>query len=73
MFFEWYDKQKFKSVDFSAPLFPKAKDREFWNSKYNEDVVKKAEDLLGYEWPLIRASHHMAFKKDGNRKAQEVP
>lgn len=73
MFIEWTDKQRFKEVDFSAPLFPKAKDREFWNSKYNEDVVKKAENLLGYEWPLIRASHHMAFKKDGNRKAQEVP
>lgn len=73
MFFEWYDKQRFKSVDFSTPLFPKAKDREFWNSKYDQAIVDNAAEHLGYEWPLIRASQHMAFKKEGDRRAQETP
>lgn len=73
MFFEWSDKQRFKEVDFSNPLFPKAKDREFWNSKYDQGTVDKAEELLGYEWPLVRATQHMAFVKTGDRRAQEVP
>ena len=73
MFFEWTDKQKFKEIDFSNPLFPKANDREFWNTKYDEEIVKNAEEFLGFEWPIIRATQHMAFIKEGNRVAQEKP
>jgi len=73
MFKEWLDNQKYKEIDFNSPIFPKAKDRDFWNSKYNEEVIKKAEEKLGFEWPIIRASQHMAFKKEGNRVVQETP
>ncbi|MBQ2704940.1 MAG: heparinase II/III family protein [Clostridia bacterium] len=73
MFFEWTDKQKFKEIDFSNHIFPKANDREFWNTKYNVEVVKAAEEYLGFEWPIIRATQHMAFIKEGNRVAQETP
>ena len=73
MFKKWLEENDTIKFDFSAPLFPKASDRAFWDEKYDAEIIKDAESLLGCDWPLIRATQFMAFEKTGDRLAQENP
>lgn len=73
MFKKWLSEHDLSKLSFSTRLFPKAGDHVFWGKALNEDFVKTAEEYLGYEWPLIRATQYMEFQKSGNRKAQEKP
>jgi len=73
MFRKCLKEKDLKNFDFSTPLFPPASDRELWDKKYDEEYIKNAENFIGYDWPLIRATDYMAFKNDGNRLKQETP
>ena len=59
-------------LDF-AP-YPKATDREAYEQLpegLKEEIVKEGEAYLGYEYPVIRATDFMRFKRTGNRVAFE--
>jgi hypothetical protein len=73
MFRKWLENNNVNDFNFDQPLFPKASDREFWQSKYNESYIKKAEEYLDFSWPVARATDFMAFKITGNRTKQETP
>ncbi len=73
MFRKWLEENKIENIDFSGSLFPKAKDRDFWNSFCGDDVIKEAEKYLNYKWPVMLASDFIAFYKTGSRVQQEKP
>ncbi len=55
--------------------FPKASDREAYNALpeiLKERLVQRGEAKLGYEFPVIRATDYMRFKRDGDRAAFEA-
>lgn len=50
------------------------KDRQFWNNlpaKTREEYIKKAENYLEYNWPVVKATDYLEFIRSGNRR-QEV-
>ena len=59
------------SINFSTPLFPDAHDRAFWEAKVDKTIIQKAENYLTYEWPIIKATDYMEYKKTGNRAIME--
>lgn len=73
MFDKWLAANKAEKFDFSGVLFPKAEDREFWESCKNCNYIKEAEKYLGYDWPLIKATDYIELNKSGSRVAQEIP
>lgn len=62
-------KDKLKSREDFKP-FPNYMERMSWEA-ISEDVKKyhigKAEQYLGYVWPLLTATAYMEFSKSGNR------
>ncbi len=73
MFRNWLKENKIENFDFSGELFPKAKNRKFWESKFQEEYVTDAEELIGCDWPIIRATAYMEFFKSGDRTCHENP
>lgn len=73
MFRNWLNENKIDNFDFSGQLFPKAKDRKFWQSKFQKQYITEAEKLIGCDWPIIRATAYMEFFKSGDRKCHENP
>lgn len=73
MFRKWLEENNVKEFDYSSVIFEKASNREFWEKKYKKAYVENAEQYLGFEWPLIRATDYIAFKAEGNRIKQETP
>ena len=66
MFKKWLSENKVSDFSFSTRLFPKADNRKFWEKVLNEDLTKAAEEYLGCDWPLIRASQYMEFQKSAS-------
>ena len=54
-------------------MFPTVSDREYWSYYEKENYVSDAEKSMDYEWPVIKATDYMAFKKSGNRSVMERP
>lgn len=73
MFVTWLKENNVADFDFSNTLFPNGSNREFWDSKYKEKYVKRAEKYLGFSWPLIKASDFIAFHTLGSRQRHEKP
>lgn len=73
MFRKWIEENNIEDFDFSGKIFPPAKDRKFWEDKYDEKYIKKAEEYIGFTWPVCLATDFMAFKNEGNRSKQENP
>ncbi|MBQ1217839.1 MAG: heparinase II/III family protein [Clostridia bacterium] len=73
MFQTWLKQHDLRDITFLPRIFPSASDRAFWEKHTTEAQIRNAEALLGYEWPLIRASQYMEFHRSGNRLAQEDP
>ncbi len=73
MFREWLKENKVRDFDYSGVVFEKASNREFWESKFKKKYVENAEQYLGFEWPIIRATDYIAFRNEGNRVKQEKP
>ncbi len=73
LFNKWLKENNIADYDFSGKAFPTASNRDFWDSKFDEETIKNGEKFLNYEWPLIRATQYMEFVKNGDRLAQETP
>lgn len=72
-FNKWLKENNLADYDFSAKPYPNASNREFWDAKYDGEIVSRGEKYLGYEWPLIRASQYIEYIETGDRLAQEKP
>ena len=73
MFKEWLETHDIEAFDLSSPLFPKAKERAFWDSRSDPALIKSGESCLGYEYPMLRATQFMKYPADGDRLAYENP
>lgn len=69
MFNRFLKENDFSCYDFSSDLFPTVDNREFWESFQNKTYVREAEKELDYNWPIIKATDFMEFKK--KRKSQD--
>lgn len=73
MFLSWLKEHRLEDYDFSAPLLPSAGERAVWQTVYDPELIKSAEQYLAFDWPVIKATDFMAFKIEGNRVKQENP
>ena len=73
MFRKWLEENRVEDFDYSGVIFEKASNREFWEPKFKKEYVEDAEQYLGFEWPLIRATDYITFHTEGNRVKQEKP
>ena len=73
MFERWLQSHTPADYPLEHRLFEKASNRSYWSRFLDQAPIRKAEKLLGYQWPLIRATHYMAYQKTGNRIIQERP
>ncbi|MBR0327786.1 MAG: hypothetical protein IIX09_08290, partial [Clostridia bacterium] len=73
MFVNWLKNNNVSDYSFDTRLFEKASNRAFWDGVMTDAHRKTAEEYLGYEWPLIRASQYMDFQKNGDRLSQDTP
>ena len=73
MFKAWLEQNTLKDFDFSHPLFPRAEERGVWEPAFDASRVAEAEKLLGFDWPVIKATDFMAFRKTGDRQIMETP
>ena len=71
MFRTWLKNNRIEDYDLSGALFPPAKDRSYWDICRREGCIKKAEEYIDYEWPVVRATDFMAYKLTGNRLPDE--
>lgn len=71
MFRDWLNFNRVADFDFSAPLFPKASEREFWQEEAFLNCIGNAEKYLDYDWPSIKATDYIAFKTEGSRTKHE--
>lgn len=66
--------RKFDSAFIAFCPFPAATDREAYETlpaHIKQEIVAEGERYLGYEYPVIRATDFMNFKRTGNRVAYE--
>jgi hypothetical protein len=58
-------------TDNSWNKLPGYNERQFWESlpaKIRQDYIKKAEDYLNYEWPVVKATDYLEFVRSGDRR-----
>ena len=54
--------------------YPSYSDRAGWDRimwKNREDLIKRGEEYLDYEWITVRATDYLAFERSGNRMVME--
>ncbi len=71
MFREWLANNNLADIDLSCPMYPTAADRAFWDTIDGDVFVKRAEELLDFDWPTILATDFMAFSRVGDRNIME--
>jgi len=71
MFESFLKNHSFLEYDFSHPIFPDWRDRDYWDKFPKSACVPCAERFLDYTWPAIKASDFMEFKRSGNRVIME--
>src|SRR5690625_7855527 len=57
--------------DFSELKFPDYKDRAFWENlpgKIQADYIKKGEQCLDYDWPVVKATDYLEIIRSGDRR-----
>ena len=70
-----------KAVDLASVLLkdnswnnlPGYTDRQFWQSlpeNFRSDYVKRAEEYLTYDWPVVKATDYLEFIRSGDRRQQ---
>lgn len=60
--------------EFAAIDFPTYQSRKFWNdlpANLKQQYVKAAEEVLDYDWPVVKATDYLEIIRSGDRK-QEV-
>lgn len=72
MFRRFFDESSLDNYYFKSDIFPTIEDRCFWDAFQNDTCIKEAEEALDYNWPAIKATDFMAFKKNGNRAIMEA-
>lgn len=73
MFKRFLAEHSFDEYKLDTKMFPTVSDREYWSYYEKENYVTDAEKAIDYEWPVIKATDYMAFKKSGNRSVMEAP
>jgi len=73
MFRKWLETHSAADHDLTTVLYPPASDRGFWDGICDSYYIHEAENFLGYEWPMIRATQYMKLNSSGDRRAQENP
>lgn len=53
--------------------FPDVSDREYWKNFDAQGYVEAAEEAINFDWPIVKATDFMEFKKSGNRQIMEKP
>ena len=71
MFKTFLKNHSFDNYNFSSNIYPSAEDRKYWDNYSSTTVIEDAEKFLNYEWPSIKATLYMEFKKSGNRVCME--
>ena len=73
MFKKFLKDHSFSEYSFSADIYPDVHNREYWKFFEGQNYVKNAEAALDYEWPIVKATDYMEFKKSGDRGVMERP
>lgn len=73
MFQRFLENHSFSEYDFYQDFLPTVEDRAFWASFGDDRYIKLAEEAIDYDWPVVRATDYMEYKKSGDRKIMEVP
>ncbi len=73
MFKTWLKNNDVSAFEYSKMMFPDATDRKFWDARFDADAIAIAERYLGFDWPIIKATDFMEFKKSGDRIIMEKP
>lgn len=73
MFQKFLESHSFSEYDFYQDFLPTVEDRAFWESFGDDRYIKLAEEAIDYDWPVVRATDYMEYKKSGDRKIMEVP
>ena len=68
LFARFLSEHSFSEYKFRSDIFPSVEDRKFWDEFQNDNCVKLAEAEIDYDWPVIKATAFMEFKKSGNRQ-----
>ena len=58
-------------TDNSWNKLPKYKSRQFWErlpANIRQEYIKKAEDYLDYNWPVVKATDYLEFIRSGDRR-----
>ena len=71
MFKTFLKQHDLSEFTFRSDLFPTVEDRDFWENFQYETCVEDAEAVIDYDWPIIKATDFMEYKKSGNRKIME--
>jgi len=56
--------------------YPKYNDRKAWDdltSGVKEEIIRKGEAALKYEWKVVKASDYLEFERSGNRDIMQNP
>ena len=56
--------------------FPSYKQRDKWNQIPEDirlDYIQRAEKIIDYDWPTLKATQYLEYERSGNRKMFEVP
>ena len=56
--------------------YPKYPDRNGWDALtlgVKDEIVKKGEAALNYEWKVVKATDYLEFDKSGSRTIMEIP
>ena len=56
--------------------YPTYNDRAVWESlsqSIRADIIRKGEEALSCDWPVIKASDYMEFTRSGNREVMQQP
>ncbi|MCJ7447257.1 MAG: heparinase II/III-family protein [Bacteroidales bacterium] len=65
------DLAKVMITDNSWNKLPGYKDRQFWEglaANIRQEYIKRAEEYLGYNWPVVRATDYLEFIRSGDRR-----
>lgn len=71
MFKKFLVDHSLSEYDLGSMRFPDITDREYWEAFKGQDYVAEAEKAIDFDWPVIKATDFMEFKKSGDRQIME--
>jgi hypothetical protein len=57
-------------------VYPDYNDRTGWNEltgQYKDDIIKRGEEALDYEWKVVKATDYIEFERSGSREIMQNP